>query len=167
MKIKRKIIMLTSKQRAFLRGIASKRDTLFQIGKGGISNNQIIEIERLLEAHEIVKIHVLENALVEPRAVCDEVVSLIDGCEPVTVIGKRFVIYKQSVENKTIDLLNLRIIPKEDKKDKKGKLAPKEKKTTTKGKSTFFKSGNDSKNFSRGKRGGFGTKKSKKSQNRS
>ena len=159
--------MLTSKQRAFLRGIASKRDTLFQIGKGGISKNQIIEIERLLEAHEIVKIHVLENALAEPRVVCDEVVSLIDGCEPVTIIGKRFVIYKQSIENKTIDLGNLRIIPKEDKKENNGNVGVKAKKSTTKGKTKFFKSGNDTKSFSRGKRGGFGTKKSKKSQNRS
>lgn len=103
--------MITSKQRAFLRGLANSKNSTFQIGKGGVSETQIELINKALEKHEIVKIHVLENALVDARTVCDEV-SALTKAEQVQVIGNKFVLYKQSKENKTIDLKNLRIIEK-------------------------------------------------------
>ena len=103
--------MITSKQRAFLRGLANNKNSTFQIGKGGVSDAQIELINAALEKHEIVKIHVLENALVDARSVCNEV-SALTGAEQVQVIGSRFVLYKESKENKTIDLKNLKIIEK-------------------------------------------------------
>ena len=115
--------MLTSKQRAFLRSLAAGRDSVFQIGKGGLSDNQIEEIGRLLEKQELVKIHVLENALVDSRTMCEAVAESIDGCEPVCAIGRKFVIYKRSKEHRTIDLAKLRIIEPQKKEDKK-KTAP-------------------------------------------
>ncbi len=111
--------MLTSKQRAFLRSLAAGRDSVFQIGKGGLSDNQIEEIDRLLEKHELVKIHVLENALVDARTMCEAVADIINGCEPVCAIGRKFVIYKRSKEHRTIDLANLRIIEPKKKEVKK------------------------------------------------
>ncbi|MBQ8526328.1 MAG: YhbY family RNA-binding protein [Clostridia bacterium] len=154
--------MLTSKQRAFLKGLSNKVNTMFQIGKGGLSDNQIAEIEILLEKHELVKIHVLENSLEDPRSVCDEVVSRIDGCEPVFVIGKRFVIYKQSKENKRIDLVHLRIKEKEEKKApaKASKpVASKGKRNAViRTKAFSFGSGRTG---AKGARGGFGTKRSR------
>ncbi len=128
--------MITSKQRAFLRGLANKKNSTFQIGKGGVSDTQINLINEALEKHEIVKIHVLENALVDARTVCHEV-SALTGAEEVQVIGSRFVLYKQSKENKTIDLKNLRII-------EKVKQAPK----TVSAKKDFAKGGFKERKFS-------------------
>ncbi len=95
--------MLTSKERAYLRGRANSIDPIFQIGKGGINENQLKQINDALEKRELVKIHVLENSFLSTRAVCDEVAALL-GAEPVQAIGKKFVIYKESKDNKTIDL---------------------------------------------------------------
>ena len=55
--------MLTSKQRAYLRGIAAKEDTIFQVGKGGIGENLIDQVRDALKAREIVKIKVIGNKL--------------------------------------------------------------------------------------------------------
>ncbi len=148
--------MLTSKQRAFLRGLASTQNTVFQIGKGGLSDNQILEIERLLESHELVKIHVLENALVEARDMCAAVAESIDGCEPVCAIGRRFVIYKQSKENKRIDLKNLRVLEPEKKETKK--LS---KPNANKEKAFFKNSFSKAPKGTKGARGGFGRKRNK------
>lgn len=96
-------IMITSKERAYLRSLSNKLNPIFQIGKGGINENQLKQIDDALEKHELVKIHVLENSLLDTRSVCDEVASRLSA-EPVQVIGKKFIIYKESKENKTIDL---------------------------------------------------------------
>lgn len=150
--------MLTSKQRAFLKGLSTKVDTTFQIGKGGLNENQIKEFEIALEKHELVKVHVLENSFEDPRSVCDEVVAAIDGCEPVFVIGKRFVIYKQSKENKRIDLKNLCV--KEKEKKPVHTCVPKSK---AYGPASVKKSPFGAKRSQgKGARGGFGTKKSHK-----
>ena len=154
--------MLNSKQRAFLRGLASTRNTLMQIGKGGVTENVINQINMLLEANELVKIHCLENTLVDARTVCNEVVELIPGCEDVCCIGRRFVIYKPSVEHKQIDIVNMRLIPKEDPKKKSAPAKTKHgaksqnKSRTSKGRYS------DTSGAPRGSRGGFGRKQSKK-----
>ncbi len=122
--------MITSKQRAFLRGLANSKKSTFQIGKGGVSDVQIDLINQALEKHEIVKIHLLENALADVKEICHEV-SALTKAEEVQVIGSRFVLYKQSRENKTIDLKNLKVIekPKKDEKAVKGKKQPATQKT--------------------------------------
>ena len=101
--------MLTSKQRAFLRGLANTEPAIFQIGKGGVNENLIKQIVDALEKREIVKVHVLENSLLDTRQVCEEVSELAKA-EPVQVIGKKFVIYRQSRENRKIDIKRLKII---------------------------------------------------------
>lgn len=95
--------LLTSKQRAYLRGLSNKIECIFQIGKGGINANQLKQIEDALEKRELVKVHVLENSFLDVRTVCNEVADAI-GAEPVQVIGKKFIIYKESKDYKTIDL---------------------------------------------------------------
>lgn len=154
--------MLTSKQRAFLRGLATNRDTLMQIGKGGVTENVIAQINMLLEANELVKIHCLENTLVDARTVCNEVVELIPGCEDVCTIGRRIVIYKPSREHKQIDIVNLKLIPKEDPKKKQ---APSKAKPAAKPKAKSFGSKGrytSTSDAPRGSRGGFGRRQSKK-----
>ena len=101
--------MLTSKQRAFLRSLANTHQAIFQIGKGGINENLIKQIVDALEKREIVKVHVLENSLLDTREVCEEVAELAKA-EPVQVIGKKFVLYRQSRENRKIDLKRLTVL---------------------------------------------------------
>lgn len=96
--------MLTSKQRAQLRGLANGVPTIFQIGKGGINENFLKQVSEALEARELVKIRVLETAFMDTRSACNEVAELV-GAEPVQSIGSRFVIYKESKENKNIELV--------------------------------------------------------------
>ena len=95
--------MLTSKQRAYLRSLSNKLEPIFQVGKGGVNDNQLKQIDEALEKRELVKVHVLENALLDTRSVCNEVANAL-GAEPVQVIGKKFIIYKESKENKRVDL---------------------------------------------------------------
>ena len=151
--------MLTSKQRAFLRGLASTKNTLMQIGKGGITENVVSQINQLLEANEIVKIHCLENTLVDAKDVLNEIAEVIPDCEPVASIGRRVIIYRQSKENKQIDLNKLCVIPKEDKKKTQPKAKPAVKRNVKTIKEKRFA---DTKSNPRGSRGGFGRKTSKK-----
>lgn len=89
--------MLTSKQRAFLRGKANQIDTILQVGKGGIGENLIKQVDDALEAREIIKMRCLENSLLTSREAAD---SLADACnaDVVQVIGTRFVLYRPSEE---------------------------------------------------------------------
>ncbi len=85
--------MITSKQRAYLRSLANGIPTICQLGKDGISKNLIKQLDDALEARELIKTHVLENAPVTPREACTEL-SLILSAEPVQVIGGKFVLYR-------------------------------------------------------------------------
>lgn len=97
----RKQHMLTSKQRANLRKQANSIDTIFQVGKDGVGENLIQQLLDALEARELIKIRVLENALMTPREASD-IVCEATGADPVQVIGTRFVIYKKSEKNPRI-----------------------------------------------------------------
>ena len=97
------IKMLTSKQRAYLRGLASNEDTIMQIGKGGIGDNLIKTVSDALEARELIKLKVLENSEETPRSAA-EALAGATGAEVVTVIGTKFVLYRESEKNKKIEL---------------------------------------------------------------
>ncbi len=109
--------MITSKQRAFLRSLANKLDATVQVGKGGINENMQKLVEDILEKKELVKVHVLENAFSDTRDVCRELATLV-GAEEVQVIGSKFVLYKESRENKRIDINKLTVKKDESKKPK-------------------------------------------------
>ena len=95
--------MITSKQRAFLRGKATNLSSTFQLGKDGISENMIKSLNDALEANEMVKIHVLENSGYSPKEALYELAKETEA-EPITAIGYRVIIYKESKENKKISL---------------------------------------------------------------
>ncbi len=97
------IILLTSKQRSYLRAIANSQDAIFQIGKAGISPSFIEQIKEALEAREIVKISVLDNIDLSAREACN-IVTQETGADGVQVIGNKFVIYKRSKERPKIEL---------------------------------------------------------------
>lgn len=94
--------MLTSKQRAYLRGIASTYDTIFQIGKDGINEAVCRGISEALEKRELIKIRVLDNSGVTAREACDIVCEAVKA-DPVQVIGSRFVIYRHNPKNPVIE----------------------------------------------------------------
>ncbi len=85
---------LTSKQRAQLRGIANGIDTIVHIGKEGISDNLVKQANDALEAREIIKCRVLENAMLTAREACGELAKRTRS-EEVQVIGAKFVLYRQ------------------------------------------------------------------------
>ncbi len=84
--------MLTSKQRATLRGIASTYETIFQIGKGGISETLIQQVKDALRKRELIKLHVLDNCPMDAREAAAELAE-VTGAEVVQVIGSRFVLF--------------------------------------------------------------------------
>ena len=85
---------MTSKQRAQLRGLANGLDTIVHIGKDGITDNLIKQANDALEARELIKCKVLENAPLTPREACGELAKLTRS-EEVQVIGTKFVLYRQ------------------------------------------------------------------------
>ena len=95
--------MLTSKQRAYLRGLAMNLDTIFQIGKGGVSEETCEQISNALEARELIKARVLDNSGYTAKDAANEISELI-GCDVVACIGTKFVLYKESKKKKRIDL---------------------------------------------------------------
>ena len=96
--------MLTSKQRAYLRSLSQNLDTIFQIGKGGINEEICTQIGNALEARELIKARVLDNSGYTAREAAEEIASAI-GCDVVSCIGTKFVLYKESVKKKRIELI--------------------------------------------------------------
>ncbi|WP_416197710.1 MAG: ribosome assembly RNA-binding protein YhbY [Sporanaerobacter sp.] len=95
--------MLTGKQRSYLKGIANGIDPIFQIGKNGVNDNLIKQVDDALEAREIVKINVLNNSLLNTKEVANQVAELTDA-EFVQSIGNKFVLYRESKDKKRIEL---------------------------------------------------------------
>ena len=91
--------MLTSKQRAKLRGIASTEDTIFQLGKGGITENVIKTLSDALDARELIKVNILETADEDYKNLAENVAELLDAvC--VAVIGRKAIFYRYSHRDK-------------------------------------------------------------------
>ncbi len=95
--------MLTSKQRAYLRSLASNEPAIMQVGKSGIGENLIKTVSDALEARELIKLSVLENSGEEAREVA-EALAAATNSDVVAVIGKKVILYRESEKNKRIEL---------------------------------------------------------------
>ena len=95
--------MLTSKQRAALRAMGNPLETIFQIGKGGITDETAKQIANALEARELIKARVLENSGYTAREAADALAAAT-GADVVAVCGPRFLLYRESVHKKRIDI---------------------------------------------------------------
>lgn len=95
--------MLTSKQRAKLRGIAQKYETILTVGKGGIIDTLTKQCDDALTKREMIKGRALENAPVSSREAAEMLAGLCDA-EVVQVIGTRFVLYRRNPEKPLIEL---------------------------------------------------------------
>ena len=96
--------MITSKQRAKLKGIAMNIDTIFQIGKGGISDNLIKQVDDALEAREIIKLRVLENCMEYSLREAGNILAEKTNSELVQTIGSKIVLYRRNEKNPVIEL---------------------------------------------------------------
>ena len=95
--------MLTSKQRAKLRSMASTMDTIMQIGKSGVTDTMIKTVGDALEARELIKMRVLENCGLSVRDAAEELAAAT-GAEVVAVIGTKCILYRESETKKKIEL---------------------------------------------------------------
>ncbi|MGP7819016.1 ribosome assembly RNA-binding protein YhbY [Niallia sp. 01092] len=95
--------MLKGKQKRFLRAKAHHLNPIFQVGKGGVNENMITQIGEALEVRELLKVSILQNCDEDKQTVAAE---LAEGTksELVQLIGSTIVLYKESKENKTINL---------------------------------------------------------------
>ena len=87
--------MLTSKQRSNLKSIAANIQPVAQLGKGGINENMVRSLSDALEAHELIKINVLENAEEGAKALGQELAAALSA-ECVAVIGRKVILYRRS-----------------------------------------------------------------------
>ena len=101
--------MLTSKQRAYLRGLANRLETILIVGKGEITDNIVNQADTALTAREIIKGKVLENSAYSSREAA-ELIAEKCSADVVQVIGSKFVLYRPNPDEPVI------VLPKAKKK---------------------------------------------------
>jgi RNA-binding protein len=93
----------TSKQRSYLKGLASTEDAIFQIGKSSITPAMIQAIDDAIEKRELIKLSVLKNCADDPRELADTIAGRTRS-SVVTVIGKKIVLYRPNKKQPKIQL---------------------------------------------------------------
>lgn len=96
---------MTTKQRAYLKGIAMNLDPVFQLGKGGLTTEYLGSMEEVLEARELIKINVLKNCTEDIRELAAAIAENTDA-EVVQVIGRKIVLFRvaRQPKNRKIEL---------------------------------------------------------------
>ncbi len=95
--------MITGKQRSYLKGLANQLDPLVFIGKADLTDTVIKEIDNVLNARELVKVKIQESSLLDPKETANKLADML-GAEFVQAIGRKFVLYRESKDNKKIYL---------------------------------------------------------------
>ena len=90
---------MTTKQRAYLKGLAMNIDPIFQIGKGGLTTEYLEGVEEALEARELIKINVLKNCADDGRELA-QMLAERTRSQVVQVIGRKIVLYRPAKEEK-------------------------------------------------------------------
>jgi len=96
---------MTSKQRAYLRGLANKIDAIFQIGKYGINDNLIKQLDDALEARELIKITILETAPDSAKNLSFKIAEKTNSIV-IQVIGNKITLFRQRKKDSKIELPN-------------------------------------------------------------
>jgi len=91
----------TSKQRAYLKGLAQSLDSIFSVGKSSLTPEMTEAIGEAFNTRELIKINILKNCMDDPRAIA-EMLAERTGSEVVQVIGKKIVLYKPDKKNPKI-----------------------------------------------------------------
>ena len=95
--------MITGKQRSYLKGLANQLDPLVFIGKADLTDTVIKEIDNVLNARELVKVKIQESSLLDPKETANRLAEML-GAEFVQAIGRKFVLYRESKDNRKIYL---------------------------------------------------------------
>lgn len=94
---------MNSKQRAYLKGLASTMDPIFQIGKSSLTPEIITAIDEAIEKRELIKISVLKNCIDDPREIANAIAER-SRSQVVQVIGKKIILYRPNKKNPKIIL---------------------------------------------------------------
>lgn len=95
--------MITGKQRSYLKKLAHDLEPTVYLGKSGLTDNIKKELETGFEARELVKVKIQESCLLDPKEVANQLADEL-GAEFVQAIGRKFVLYRESKDNKQIEL---------------------------------------------------------------
>ena len=114
--------MITSKQRSFLRSLAHEIEPSVFLGKSGLTQNVIDEIDVNLEKREIVKVKLQEGCELTPKEVADKVGEVL-GAEFIQAIGRKFTLYRESEDYKKIELPKVSKVSKVSRGSKPAKPA--------------------------------------------
>ena len=95
--------MLTGKQRSYLKSLATAIDPAVYIGKNELTQSCLKEMDDYLNAHELVKVKIQDNVELDPKTVANEAAAKLKA-EYVHAIGRKFVLYRESTENRQIQL---------------------------------------------------------------
>ena len=90
---------MTSKQRAYLKGLAMNLDPILQLGKSALTPEFTASAAEALEARELIKISVLQNCMDDPKSMA-QMLAERTGAQVVQVIGKKIVLYKEGKKEK-------------------------------------------------------------------
>lgn len=96
--------MITTKERAVLKGIAVNLSPIMQIGKDGLTDNVLSQIEEMLFNREMIKINILKNCDYNAKEAIAIICEKLD-CQPVQAIGNKVVVYKFSTKKDIKHLL--------------------------------------------------------------
>lgn len=91
--------MITSKQRAYLKGLAMTMDPILQLGKGGLTPENTASVDEALAARELIKINVLQNCLEDSRQIAETLAERTRS-QVVQVIGRKIVLYREGKDDK-------------------------------------------------------------------
>lgn len=94
---------MTSKQRAYLKSLASVMDSVFQVGKSSLTPEVTEAISEAFGTRELIKIAVLKNCMDDPKEIAGMIADRTHS-QVVQVIGRKIVLYKESKDNKKIIL---------------------------------------------------------------
>lgn len=94
---------MTSKQRAYLRSLASTLDSIFQIGKSSLTPEVTEAVREAFNKKELIKVTILKNCLDDPNAIAEALAARTQS-QVVQVIGRKIVLYKESKDYKRINL---------------------------------------------------------------
>ncbi len=96
-------MIITSKQRAYLKSLASTMEPIFQIGKASLTPEVTEAISESFNTRELIKVAVLKNCMDDPKEIAGMVADRTHSTV-VQVIGKKIVLYKENKKNKKIEL---------------------------------------------------------------
>ena len=94
---------MNSKDRAYLRSLANTITPIIQVGKIGVNDNLIKQVDDALEARELIKINVLETSPLEADEIAVQIAGKVN-CTVVQVLGRKITLYRKRVKDSKIGI---------------------------------------------------------------